>query len=419
MSVVINTNSSASIAANNLAYANEQLQTSLNELSSGSKLANASSDPGGMAVSMKLTASADRDAVLENNLSDATSYAQTQDGALQVAGSILNRISELETLYQDPTKNTTDLANYDSEFSQLNHELNSLGGQTFNGVSLFGTGTLTVATTDDLGTSGAVDVSQQALLGSSVFAAFSDDFANLNNWTTTGNAAVGGNNLVLGGSDDYSTATTKESFAGSLQINFSLNVPGSGDSVGVTLGGQDLADFMGAVTINRHQLYNVQIDVDSSGTATTYLDGSSTPFSTQSDISLSGGAIAFSDVGLGGASIGAFSVTSTGTAGGISAVTSATSLADLSISDITGAIQNVATMRAQNGAEQSRLDFASTLLTTTQTNLQSAISNISDVDVAQETTNLARWNVLVQSGSSMLTQANQSNEIALKLITGS
>ena len=75
-------------------------------------------------------------------------------------------------------------------------------------------------------------------------------------------------------------------------------------------------------------------------------------------------------------------------------------------------------MRANNGAEQSRLGFASTMLTTNSTNLQAAISNITDVDVAKETTNLAKWNVLVQAGTSMLTQANQSAQIALKLITG-
>jgi len=75
-------------------------------------------------------------------------------------------------------------------------------------------------------------------------------------------------------------------------------------------------------------------------------------------------------------------------------------------------------MRANNGAEQSRLNFASNLLSTNQTNLRSAISSISDVDVAQETTNLAKWNVLVQAGTSMLTQANQSAQTTLKLITG-
>ena len=97
---------------------------------------------------------------------------------------------------------------------------------------------------------------------------------------------------------------------------------------------------------------------------------------------------------------------------------SASSLGNLSLSTITGAIQDVATMRANNGAEQSRLNFASSLLTTNQTNLQSAISNITDVDVATETTGLAKWNVLVQAGTSMLTQANQSAQMALKLITG-
>jgi flagellin len=57
------------------------------------------------------------------------------------------------------------------------------------------------------------------------------------------------------------------------------------------------------------------------------------------------------------------------------------------------------------------------MLTTSDTNLQSAISRITDVDVAEETTNLAKWNVLVQAGTSMLTQANQSAQTALKLIT--
>ncbi|HEY3757948.1 MAG TPA: flagellin [Opitutaceae bacterium] len=43
---------------------------------------------------------------------------------------------------------------------------------------------------------------------------------------------------------------------------------------------------------------------------------------------------------------------------------------------------------------------------------------MTDVNVASETTNLAKWNVLVQAGTSMLTQANQSSQVALRLITG-
>jgi flagellin len=223
---------------------------------------------------MKLTATVNRETDLQNNISDATSFLQTQDGALSVAGSVLDRMSQLETLAQDPTKNSSDKANYDDEFTQLQSELTNLSSQTFNGVSLFASSTgqsLTVYTDDTLSSSQAVSVSQSAL----------------------------------------------------------------------------------------------------------------------------------SDTGVG---IGALTATSV------------TSLATTSLSAITDAIQNVATMRAQNGAQQSRLNFANTTLTTNQTNLQSAVSNITDVDVAKETTNLAKWNVLVQAGTSMLSQANQSAQVALKLI---
>jgi flagellin len=91
-------------------------------------------------------------------------------------------------------------------------------------------------------------------------------------------------------------------------------------------------------------------------------------------------------------------------------------LGDIALSDITDAIQNVATMRANNGAEQSRLGFASEVLTVNKANLESANSRISDVDVAEESTQLARYNILVQSGTAMLAQANQSAQIALKLL---
>ena len=66
---------------------------------------------------MKLTATANREGDLQNNISDAKeSHANTQDGALQVAETILDGLSQLKTLYNDPTKIFLDLANYDDEF---------------------------------------------------------------------------------------------------------------------------------------------------------------------------------------------------------------------------------------------------------------------------------------------------------------
>jgi len=273
MSVVINSNYSATVAANNLATSNDNLQKSLNRLSSGSKIVSPADDAGGLAVSMKLSAAARRSGAAAANIGNAVSYLQTQDGVLKVTGKVLERISELKTLYNDPTKNTSDLANYDSEFVSLQAQLTALTSEKFNGVTIFGTNNLSVTVTEDGATSSAV-----------------------------------------------------------------------------TIAGRDLS---------------------SSATG-----------------------------------IGLLTVAAITTLGNTA----------LTLSTITGAIQNVATFRAVNGAEQSRLTFAAELLTINKSNLEAANSRIIDVDVAAESTQLARWNTLVQAGTSMLTQANQSAQVALKLL---
>jgi flagellin len=272
MSVDIDTNMTAIMAANNLAASNAELQTSISKLSSGKRIVNPADDAGGLAVSMKLTAAADRDSAVSSNIADANSYLQTQDGAMQVAGSILNRMGELKTLYSDPTKSSSDLSNYNQEFTQLQSQLSSITSGTFNGINLFGSSTLSISTTEDGSTTAAV-----------------------------------------------------------------------------TIGGQDMAST-------------------GTGVGTLLLD------------------------------------------------TTATALGAITLTDVTSAIQNIASFRADNGAEQSRLSFAASLVTENQTNLTAASSQITDVDVAQESTNLAKWNVLVQSGTSMLAQANQSANVALKLL---
>jgi flagellin len=273
MSVVINTNYSATIAANNLASSNTSLQKSLNRLSSGSKIVSPSDDAGGLAVSMKLSAAAKRQGAVQTNIGNATSFLQTQDGALKITAKVLDRMSELKTLYADPTKNSSDLANYDSEFTALQAQLTALTSEKFNGVSLFGSTSLTVNATEDGSTSSAVTIAARDL---------------------------------------------------------------SSTSAGI-----------GALTVN--------------------------------------------------------TITSLGSTG-------------LTLTSITSAIQNIATFRATNGAEQSRLGFASELLTTNKANLEAATSRITDVDVAEESTQLARWNTLVQAGTAMLSQANQSAQTALKLL---
>jgi flagellin len=81
-------------------------------------------------------------------------------------------------------------------------------------------------------------------------------------------------------------------------------------------------------------------------------------------------------------------------------------------------IQDLATMVAVNGAAQSRLLFALDSVRNQQVNFEQAVSRMADTDVAAETSKLARSNVLVQSGASMVSQANESANTLLKLIEG-
>ncbi|MBL67983.1 MAG: hypothetical protein CMO74_05955 [Verrucomicrobiales bacterium] len=80
------------------------------------------------------------------------------------------------------------------------------------------------------------------------------------------------------------------------------------------------------------------------------------------------------------------------------------------------AITQVATDRARLGAVQSRLNFTNEQLAVTKENLSAAISRIADVDVAEEATAYARYQILVQSGTEMLKQANQLPQSALQLL---
>jgi flagellin len=83
---------------------------------------------------------------------------------------------------------------------------------------------------------------------------------------------------------------------------------------------------------------------------------------------------------------------------------------------VTASIQTLASAMATNGAQSNRLQFALDALNMDSVNLEAANSRIYDVDVAVETSKLARANILVQSGAAMLTQANASQSIALKLL---
>jgi flagellin len=109
--------------------------------------------------------------------------------------------------------------------------------------------------------------------------------------------------------------------------------------------------------------------------------------------------------------------TSTGVINAYSGISISTSTAALSaLNQIKTAIQSLANMRAVVGANISRLNLTSEQLTVLNENLAAANSRIADTDVAQESTEFARLNILVQSGTTMLAQANAQPSLALTLL---
>ena len=86
--------------------------------------------------------------------------------------------------------------------------------------------------------------------------------------------------------------------------------------------------------------------------------------------------------------------------------------------NVTAAIQAVAKQRSANGSDQSVLGYYSELTASTKANYESAVSKIMDVDVAEESTQLARWNTLVQAGTAMVAQANGTTQNVLSLLRG-
>ena len=96
---------------------------------------------------------------------------------------------------------------------------------------------------------------------------------------------------------------------------------------------------------------------------------------------------------------------------------STTAAAVTALTNVKAAISQVATDRATVGANATRLSYTSDQLSVLRENLIAANSRIKDVDVAEESTQYARYTILVQAGTAMLAQANAQPQSALRLLS--
>jgi flagellin len=340
MPLAISTNIAAEKANYYLGYNADKVQESIKRLASGKRLTSPVQDPGNLAVSMKLSASLNRLAGAMNNTQNGISFLEVQDGMLETAGKIIDRMSELKGLAgQDPMKSEMDKFSYNNEFKDLQLQLYSISQEKFNGVSLF---------------------------------------ANYANTDSTREALFNGIDQ-----DDL------ENRLHVISIHTSQN-GSSGAKVSL-----NKAMLLSALTLDPNGVGEVKLAGEGNA-GTTIASG----FWSKADNSkIQAGENAAKYLTLASKELA-----------------DTLDLDQVSVGILTTALENVAFMRAQNGGSGSRLSFAYESLAQQKTNMRAALGRMVDVDIAEESTNLATYNVLSQAAASMIAQANASTDLALILL---
>jgi flagellin-like hook-associated protein FlgL len=106
-------------------------------LQTGKRILKSTDNTGDFAVISKIRADIKQNNAKIQNLQNALSFAQVQDGALKVVSKIIDRSSELKVRFESITSNSSDKSIYDEEFKELQLQIKSIRKSKFNGVSLF------------------------------------------------------------------------------------------------------------------------------------------------------------------------------------------------------------------------------------------------------------------------------------------
>ena len=466
MQFSINTNPSATQASLNLSRASDMHRKSLARLSSGQRIVNPADDAGGLAVGNKLDSKLKRLDKVGQNLKNSISFTQLQEGALRNVGAILTRMSELKTLSMDVTKNSSDVENYNKEFLELQKQLSAITRHKLNGISLFTTidkkdHALQSLTTDDFTVGNVVSLARNfvkgeyvaksgAILGGKELPATSTSVEPIS--TTAGATGVdaNGNKIAIGSTDAnwsvsglLTSSTRINPIAGawvsepptaawigtdnwgtpSGSSTFTMDFDLTGYDVStVKITGMAATDDGGRLEINGTDM---GLGFGFSALRSFTLEGNPSGITVDGINNIAGGFLPGINqftmkinnaMGPHGLLFDQLSISAAKTT-----TTSTTSfefedLEKFSMEDFSGFIQNIASAIAQIGAEQSRLNMEMRHNETARVNLEAAKSRIMDADMAQESSRFAKTNVLVQSSASMVAQANQLSDIALRLI---
>jgi flagellin len=449
MSLVLNTNIDSLIAQNALTTSGNQLQTSLQQLSTGLRINTAADDAAGYAIVQGMTSQIDGLNQASQNANDGVSLAQTASGALQEVTNDLQSMRDLAVESLNASNSSADRSDLNAQFTQLMNDINSVASQTqFNGVNLLD-GSFQGATFQVGANAG------QSITIGAISSASSSSIGTYYNGATS----VAGSVKTAAGATVATTAGTAGTYsATNLAASTGLGTAVAGSSVtlnvdvdgttyttaAVTLSGTkstDLKSIAAAVNQALSSAGGIVATVNSAGTGIQLSgteaagSGDVVNFSVASATDAAGNAIAAGTITANGAAIttnlgldssdtvGAYTPT-----GGAATTTSAAQYlsslnvntvdnSNLTLISIDNALQQLATSSADLGAYQNRFQAAITGLSTDSTNLSSAESSIEDTDYASATSNLSKAQILQQAGTAMVAQANTIPQNILTLLS--
>ncbi len=401
-------NNIASIAAENqLTITSNNLQSTLFQLSSGSRINSGADDAAGLAIANGLQANVSALTQSARNANDGVGALQVADGALAQVTTLLNRAVTLATESATGTVSNSQRGALDAEYQAIQAEINRIGSNTnYNGGQVFtasptsiyisdGTGNTQQSsnfigvTTGQLSAAGVLGTQASAQLAFNALPAANDAVTiGGNTYTFVTSLTQATPNQVL---IDTTGATAEEKLANTI-ANFVAAVNGAAGS--------------GTVYSNSTTA-NADATASAAGTLVTFQATSA------GNAVIAGGGTIASSVGTGTAENFLNGATFAG--GSTSDLLTATD-AQAALAAINTAIKSVAATRGQIGASINRLQSASTVISNQVQNLTAAQNGITAADIPSAVASLTKYSILEQTGISSLAQANQQQQLVLKLL---
>jgi flagellin len=393
MSLQILNNISSIAAENQLTITSNNLQSTLFQLSSGSRINTGADDAAGLAIANGLQANVTALTQSARNANDGVGALQVADGSLAQVTTLLNRAVTLATEASTSTVSNSQRVALDAEFTQIKNEINRVGSSTnYNGSQVFtanplsvflsdsGTSSTITATTGTLSTAGlGLAGTATAILGA-VGNATAGDTVTVGGQTYTFAAAAGAANTVaIGGS----AAATLSNLAAAIN---------GGAGAGVAYGTGTGANGSATAVFNA---------TDNSIVLTSTVSG------------VAGNSVASTTTGTGAI---AFSTGATFTGGAANGDLLNAADAQGALLTINTAIASVAATRGTIGAAVNRLQSASNVISNQVQNLTAAQNGITAADIPSAVASLTKYSILEQTGISALSQANQQQQLVLKLL---